>query len=257
MFLLASIGDSVELGFDEFFQWLPKLVGFVVVLLIGWIVARIVARIVGRALRGVGFDTMLLGGPGGTWVAKLTSSPSRLLGTVTFWLLFLGAVSVAVDVLGIEALENLVAAVWAYIPNVLAALLIFLVAAAISAGVAALATRIMGDTGLGRLIAAAAPILVMTVATFMILDQLRIAETIVTITYAGLVGAIALGAALAFGLGGRDVAGRMLEGAYASGAAHKEQLTQDVETGKARARVEARELRDDASSGGGSSPRTA
>jgi hypothetical protein len=47
-------------------------------------------------------------------------------------------------------------------------------------------------TGLGRLIAAAAPILVMTVATFMILDQLRIAETIVTITYAGLVGAIAL-----------------------------------------------------------------
>jgi hypothetical protein len=79
---------------------------------------------------------------GGTWVAKLTSSSSRLLSAVSFWLLFLGAVSVAVDVLGIEALENLVAAVWAYIPNVLAALLIFLVAAAISAGVAALATRI-------------------------------------------------------------------------------------------------------------------
>jgi hypothetical protein len=257
VFLLADIGDSVERGFDEFFQWLPKLVGFVVVLLIGWIVARIVARLVGRALRGVGFDSMLLGGPGGNWVAKVTSSPSRLLSTVAFWLLFLGAVSVAVDVLGVEALENLVAAVWAYIPNVLAALLIFLVAAAISAGVAGLATRIMGDTGLGRLIATAAPILVMTVATFMILDQLRIAETIVTITYAGLVGAIALGAALAFGLGGRDVAGRMLEGAYATGAANKWQMKQDLETGKARARAEVEELREDARSPGGSQPPSA
>lgn len=245
MFFVAAIGDSVERGFDELFQWLPKLVGFLAVVIIGWIIARVVAGLVDRALRGVGFDRMLLGGTGGSWVAKITSSPSRLLSKVVFWLLFLGALSIAVDVLGIQALEDLVATVWAYIPNVLAALLIFLVAAAISAAVAALATRVMGDTGLGKLIATAAPILVMTIATFMILDQLQIAENIVTITYAGLVGAIALGAALAFGLGGRDVAGRMLEGAYASGVANKEQLKRELEVGKSRARAEAARLRDE------------
>lgn len=67
------------------------------------------------------------------------------------------------------------------------------------------------------------PTLIMAVAGFMILDQLEIAETIVTITYASLLGAIALGMALAFGLGGRDVAARMLEGAYrpASGIASR------------------------------------
>ena len=58
----------------------------------------------------------------------------------------------------------------------------------------------------------------MTIATFMILDQLQIAETIVTITYAGLIGAIALGTALAFGLGGRDAAAaRLLDGAVVRG----------------------------------------
>src|SRR5947208_967383 len=94
----------------------------------------------------------------------------------------------------------------AWIPNLVGAL-------------AALARRLLGDTSLGGIVAVVAPILVMTIAAFMILDELQVARTIVTITYAGLVGALALGSALAFGLGGRDVAARLLEGAYAAGEA--------------------------------------
>jgi hypothetical protein len=61
----------------------------------------------------------------------------------------------------------------------------------------------------------------MGIAVFMVLNQLRIATDIVTITYAALMGAVALGAALAFGLGGRDVASRMLEEAYRRGQAER------------------------------------
>ncbi|MBA3348031.1 MAG: hypothetical protein H0T13_05670 [Actinobacteria bacterium] len=99
-----------------------------------------------------------------------------MIGTIAFWAVLLGAISLAVSVLGIEALTNFVAAIYAYLPNVLAALLIFLVASAISAAVATIATKAMGDTALGKIVATAAPILVMTIATFMILDQLMIAE---------------------------------------------------------------------------------
>ena len=245
MLVVAAISDSVERGFDEFFQWLPKLVGFLVVLLLGYVVARVVGRIVTRALRGVGADRTLLEGPGGNWVSKVTSSPAALGGAVTFWLIFLGALSIALDVLGIAALEEFVASVWAYLPNVLAALLIFVVAGAIAAGASAFAQRFMGDTPTGRIVATAAPILVMTIATFMILDQLKIAETIVTITYAGLIGAIALGAALAFGLGGRDVAGRMLESAYVEGQGAVAQAKEDTKRGVDRAKAEAEQRRDD------------
>jgi hypothetical protein len=92
----------------------------------------------------------------------------------------------------------------------------------------------MGDTPTGRVVATAAPILVMTIATFMILDQLRIAEDIVVITYAALIGAVALGAALAFGLGGREVAAQMLRGAYVKGQDATEQAKRDYEVGKQR-----------------------
>ena len=145
--------------------------------------------------------------------------------------------------LHIKALTAFVGAVWAYLPNVIAALAIFIIAGLIATAVATLAKRVMGDTGIGRVIAAGAPILVMTIATFMILNQLKIAPAIVTITYAALLGAIALGSALAFGLGGRDVAARMLEGAYTNVQQNKDQWKHDLDQGLARAKNEAHTVR--------------
>ena len=97
----------------------------------------------------------------------------------------------------------------------------------------------MGDTPTGRIVATAAPILVMTIATFMILDQLKIAEDIVVITYAALLGSIALGAALAFGLGGREVAAEMLRGAYVKGQGATDQAKRDIARGKRRVEAQA------------------
>ena len=248
--LLADIGDSVQRGADEIGDWVPNLLAALAVLVIGYIVAKVLAGLVTRVLERAGFDRAVHQGQLGAWVERVTRRPSRVLGTITFWAVFLTAISLAASVLGVQALEDFVAAVWSYVPNILAALLIFVVAGAIAAGIASLATRLMGDTSLGRIVAVVAPILVMTIATFMILDQLRIAETIVTITYAGLIGAIALASALAFGLGGRDVAARMLEGAYMKGQENREQFRRDLDAGVARAREEttARRAESDAES---------
>lgn len=239
-----DIGNSVERGFTEFFAWLPAVLGALAILVIGYFVAKVVSGLVWRVLHRAGLDRTATSGAGGNFVQKVTSSPSRLLGTVAFWAIMLGTISLAVSVLGIEALTNFVAAIYAYLPNVLAAIAIFLVAGAISAAVAGLASRTMGDTSLGKIVATAAPILVMTIATFMILDQLMIAENIVTITYAGLIGAIAFGSALAFGLGGREVARELLQGAYEKGQANKEQFKRDLDQGMTRAREEARSKQD-------------
>jgi hypothetical protein len=234
-----DIGNSIERGFTVFFAWVPALLGALAILAIGYVVAKVVGKVVWRALHRAGLDRTLHTGHGGTFVQKITATPSRLLGTIAFWAILLGTISLAVSVLGIEALTNFVAAIYAYLPNVLAALLIFLVAGAVSAGVATLAQRTLAGTTLGKIVATAAPILVMTIATFMILDQLQIAENIVTITYAGLIGAIALGSALAFGLGGRDVARQMLEGAYEKGLEHKDEFKRDLDQGISRAQAEA------------------
>jgi hypothetical protein len=241
--LYADVGDSVQRGFDEFATWVPRLAAFLAILIIGYFVAKVVARLVRKLLERVGFDRMLHSGTAGTWIAKVTARPSDLLGTIAFWVLFVGAISIALDVLGIQAVDDFVAAVWGYIPNVIAAILIFLAAGAIAAGVAALVMRTMGDTSTGRIVGTAAPILIMAIAGFMILDQLMIAEEIVTITYAALMGAIALGMALAFGLGGREVAAEMLRGAYEG---RREEVKRDLLVGKERAKQDAERMKAEA-----------
>ena len=91
----------------------------------------------------------------------------------------------------------------------------------------------------------------MVIAVFMVLNQLHIAEAIVSITYTALLGSLALGLALAFGLGGRDVAGRMLEDAYDKGQDKKEQVKDDLDKGKERAQDKAQEARGESASGPG------
>jgi hypothetical protein len=239
--IVFSIRSSIDHGFSVFFGWVPHVLGFIAVLLIGWILARVLGRVAWRATHRAGLDRTVHTGTGGNFLQRVVPSPSRLVGRIVFWAIFLGAISLAASVLGIKALTAFVGAIWAYLPNVLAAVLIFLVASAIAAGVVALVKRTMGETALGKIVATAVPILVLTIATFMILEQLKIAHDIVVTTYTLLLGAIALGTALAFGLGGRDVARQMLEGAYEKGQANKAQYKRDLDEGVSRARVQAEE----------------
>jgi hypothetical protein len=103
--------------------------------------------------------------------------------------------------------------------------------------------RMLGDTPTGKVSGAVLPVIIMSIATFMILEKLKIAPTIVTITYTGLVGSLFLGLALAFGLGGRDVAATILRNAYDSGLETKEQVKRDLQVGKQRAKRQAKVMR--------------
>ncbi len=244
MFLAKiDIGGSVTRAFDQFFVWLPLLLGGLAILVIGYFVAKIIGGLIGKVLQKAGLDRTLEKGQAGTFISKVTASPSKLLGRVVFWVIFFGAVSLAVSVLGIQALQDLVASIYAYLPNVIAAVLIFLAASLVAGAVVGLVKRTMADTPTGKVVAAVVPILVMAIAGFMILDQLRIAPTIVTITYAAIMGAVALGTALAFGLGGREVAGQMLDGAYQTAQEQKEQVKQDVQAAKERAKQEVERIK--------------
>ena len=222
----VQVSDSLQRGLDELVGFLPRLVGFLVILLIGWLIARAVKALVVKALQGVGVDRALSEGWAGPHAARVTpgARPSELIGAIAFWFLFLGAFAIAVSQLGIQALDNFMQAIVAYLPNVVVAILIFVLAGAIAAAASRLIAGALGDTALGKIAGAAVPVLIMGVATFMILDQLNIAPAIVEITYIALLGSVALGMAIAFGLGGRDVAGRMLEDAYRSSRERREEV---------------------------------
>jgi len=236
----VKIGDSLQQGLDSFFGFLPNLLGFLVILFIGYIVARIVKGVLSKVLDKVGLDRALHSGQTGQYVEKVSpgASPSRLIGSIAFWFIFLGAISIAVSALKIPALTTFVSSIYGYLPNIIAAVIIFVVAGAIAGAVATLVAKTMGDTPTGKLVATIVPVLVMAIATFMILDQLEIAPAIVTIAYAVLLGSLGLGMALAFGLGGRETAAQLVSGAYDKGQEQKGQVKQDLRTGKERGAVD-------------------
>ena len=246
----VKIGDSVQRGLDNVFAFLPKLVGFLIILLIGWVIAKVVKGLLTKGLQKVGLDKAMHSGSAGQYVNKVApdTSPSRLIGSIAYWFIFLGALAIAVSQLGIPALNNFVASIGAYLPNVIAAVLIFVVAGAVAAAIGGLVARTMGDTPTGKVVGSIVPVLVMAIATFMILNQLHIATEIVTITYAALIGGVFLAMALAFGLGGREVAGQMLSDAYDKGQEQRGQVKRDMEVGKERGKQDAQRAKAEAES---------
>jgi hypothetical protein len=231
----VDFGASLQQALDRFIGFLPNILAFLIILLIGYIVARLVKGVVTVGLQKLGVDQALTGSTTGTYVERVSpgASPSRLIGVVAFWFVFLFALSVAIAALHIPALSGFLTDVQNYLPNIIAAVLIFVVAAALAGLLGRLVHDLMGDTQTGRLLQAVVPGLILAIGTFMVLDQLNIAPQIVTITYAALLGMLALAGALAFGLGGRDVAGRMLEEAYEAGRRSRERKQQEARIARA------------------------
>ncbi|NLE23180.1 MAG: hypothetical protein GX624_10470 [Actinobacteria bacterium] len=208
--------DRLQAFFDSFFAWLPNLIGAVVILIVAYIVARIVAgivrRIAARTRVDHHVDTSVVGDYKRSVAPRL--SVSNLIAGVVFWFVMGTGILLAVATLQIPLLDSAIGTVVGYLPNVLAAVLILAVGVAIAGAVGAFASRLAGDTMLGKAVGTAVPVVIVAISIAMALVQLQISPPIVIITYAVILGAVGLGLALAFGLGGRAVAADLLRRAY-------------------------------------------
>ncbi len=241
MVFAVDVGDSLQQGFDQFFAFLPNLLAFLVILVIGYFVAKAIHKLIAKALEKVGVDQKLQESNARQYVDRVMpdASPSNGIGRVVFYFVFAFFVVAAIGALQIPALTSFMNDVLAYIPNVIAAIAIFILAALIAGAVGGGVAKLLGDTPTGKIVATVVPALVMVIAVFMILNQLQIAPEIVQIAFAATMGALALGLALAFGLGGRPVAERMLEDAYRKGQEQKDQVKRDVQLGRERGQEQA------------------
>lgn len=231
-----DVGESFQGGLTSLFNYLPQLIGALLLIVIGYFIATLLKSIVRKGLLRMRFDRALHTSPAGNVISRIVDSPARFVGRIVFWLVFLGFISLGISVLNVPALNDFVGAIYSYLPHIVAAVVIFLVASTISGAAVALVQRVMGKTSLAKLISAVIPSLTMSIAVFMILNELMIAEEIVLITYMALIGSVSLGLALAFGLGGRDVAARLLEQAYDTGRANADNVKREASRAKANAK---------------------
>lgn len=249
-----EVSNSIQQGLDSFFAFIPNLIAFLAILIIGYFIAKAVGKVAQKALEKVGLDKQLHESEAGQYVEKVSpgASPSNGIGKVVFWIIFVFVLTTAIGALNIPAVTDFMNRVLAYLPNVIAAIVIFVIAAAIAGAAGAAAHKLLGDTPTGKLARAILPSLVMVIGVFMVLNQLKIAEDIVTITFAVIMGSVGLGMALAFGLGGREVAGDMLGSAYEKGKEKKDDVKDDLKLGKERAKEKAESAQDQVEGSSGS-----
>jgi hypothetical protein len=237
----VHIAQSLQRGLDSLISFIPNLVGCLIILFIGYLIARLVRAAASKLLESVGLDRALSGSQAGSYVERVSpdARPSRLVGVVAFWFIFIYAIAAAIGALKIPALTNFMANVQNYLPNVVAAVVILVVGVALAGAVGALVDRLMGETPGGRLARTISPTVILAIVVFMVLNQLKIAPAIVTTTYIALIGMLAVAGALAFGLGGRELAADMMRDAYDSSRENGPRARRTVRTENERAsRVE-------------------
>src|SRR5437868_434095 len=108
--LFLDVNQSVQRAGDELATWVPRLIGALLILLIGWIVARVIAKVVRRALGSAGIDRVLDHGRAGELKQQYApqASAAGLIARIAFWFVFALAVMAAVSALGVQALSDFV-----------------------------------------------------------------------------------------------------------------------------------------------------
>lgn len=206
--LAIDFTQPFEDAFSKLLGFIPNLLGGIVILVIGYFVAKVLGKLVGTLLGKVGFDQwMERAGVSGVLQRSGTGlTASTMLGKVVFWFVFLISFTMFASALGVPEISNFMSDMLGYIPRIFAAIVIVCLAALFANF---LAMVIRGATG-NETLAKVGRYAVLVYAAFAALTQLGIAVQLTGNTLLIVLGGAALALGLAFGLGGREMAGEAL-----------------------------------------------
>ncbi len=220
----------------------PKLLGFFLILLIGYFVAKLLSRLTNSILERVGFDGWVERGSLRAAFERSGTDASDIVALIVWWAVFLIALQLAFGIWGPNPISDLIEGLISYLPNVFAAVLILVIAAAVARVVTDVLQAMLGAVVGGQWIARVAGLAILVIGIFAALDQLNVAPAIVTGLFYAILAVIAGSLIVAFGVGGIPVARRYVErwGTRAEMTAQQARVNADMDAGReaARARLE-------------------
>lgn len=221
-----------ETGFNNAFQdgiqLLPKVGYFLLILILGYFVAKAIQKIVAAVLQKVGFDRLVERGGVKQALSASKYDAATILARIVFYFIFLFVLSAAFNVFGDNAISNFLQLIIFYLPKLFAAVLIIVVAAAVAAAVKEIVTNALGGLAYGAMLANAASLFVVAVGVFAALDQLEIAPLIVTGIFYALVALVVVPLIIAFGVGGIDPAREAIRTAQDKGRQRLQEVRAEV-----------------------------
>lgn len=206
--------EPAKMILDQIGQFVINILLVLVILVIGWLIAKLIKSIVTKLLRALKLDELSDRIELESLLAKggIKYSLSELLGVVVYWLAILVTFMVAVNSVGLTVAADLLNRVVLYIPNIIAAIFILILGMFVATLLKNIIQTIATNAGLSeeKLLGKIVEILVMVFVIIMALEQLNIGAKTLQLILSIVLGALGLGVALAFGLGCKEIAGKIV-----------------------------------------------
>jgi len=195
-------------------QFVVNILLVIVILIIGWVISKLVKVVVTKGLRAIKLDELSDRIELETMLEKggIGYSLSELIGVICYWIAILVTFMVAINAVGLTVAADLLNRVVLYVPNVIAAVFILILGMFASTILKNIVVTAANNSGVSqaKLLGKIVEIIVIVFAIFVGLEQLGIGIRITQLTISIALGSVGLGLALAFGLGCKDIAGKMI-----------------------------------------------
>ena len=196
----VSVSSSFQDLLTTVFHSIPKILIFLVILIVGWIIAKVLARIVDMVLRRINFDKFVERGVVGQALKRSNTDATMLISKIVYYAILLIALQMAFGVWGPNPVSSMLNAIVGWLPKAIVAIIIIVVASAIAKVVKDLITSTIGGLSYGPFLANVASIVIIALGVIAALGQFGIAGAITQpILYTVLV---TCGAVVAIGVGG-------------------------------------------------------
>jgi hypothetical protein len=212
MIVLAQASESgFKAGFDQALEEaaliLPKVGYFLLILIVGFVVATLIAKILTKVLQKAGFDKLVERGGVKQAMSKSKYDAATILGQIVFYFIFLGVLSLAFSVFGPDnPISQFIDRIVAFLPSLFVAIIALIIAAAIAAAVKEVLSNMLGGLSYGTTLANVASFFILGIGVFFALGELGIAPLIVGGVFYALLALIVIPPIIAFGVGGIDPA---------------------------------------------------
>jgi hypothetical protein len=207
----ASLAGAI----NTFLSAVPRIIGFAVVLIVGWIISSLLARGVEALLHAVRFNDLARKSGFADFVQKMgvRDDSAGVIASIVKWFVRLITLVVAFDTLGLPAVSNVLNQLLLWLPNLVVALVVLVIGGLAANALSQLVRGATAEAGFSNpnMLATVAKVAVWSFAIVVAVTQLGIATTLINTLLIGLIGSMALAFGLAFGLGGRDRAAQVLD----------------------------------------------
>lgn len=206
---------SLAGALNTFLSAIPRIIGFLVVLIVGWIISSLLARGVEALLHAVKFNELAQRSGFADFVQKMgvRDDSAGVIASIVKWFVRLITLVVAFDMLGLPAVSNVLNQLLLWLPNLVVALVVLVIGGLAANALSKLVRGATAEAGFSNpeMLATVTRVAVWGFTIVVALNQLGIATTLINTLMIGLVGGFSIAFGLAFGLGGKDRAAQLID----------------------------------------------